>query len=389
MADEKSLIKVADAIRIEKDVKIIVVSAGGKTDEYSKATDMLIEAWKNLRCGESPAKSLAPFFQRVRKLKAALKLNVDVESELMKIEDYALKAITPDFLLSRGEYLYSLIFSRFLHLPFVDAADIYTFNDDFTLNADVTYYKIRNEYKKRGVFVCGGFYGATEDGRVITLSRGGGDVSGAVAARAINADCFVDFTDVDGVYAYNPSVISQNAPVKRLSYEQIRRLGEFGASVLHPDAVLPLIDKKIPVVIKNTFAPTRNCTIVSDEKLNSGFVAASKRGCAFVKIKKGKDYPLDGLLFSSQNSDGVNALYDDSCRSYNDFSDRVTFIDNGVTVFFLTGGELCDDIARTVCETVDFIFSLRGKNGFYFAVKDKDTALVEKVFENFINRFRF
>ena len=131
MADEKSLIKVADAIRKDKDVKIIVVSAGGKTDEYPKATDMLIEAWKNLRCGESPAKSLAPFFQRVRRLKTALKLNVDVESELMKIEDYALKAITPDFLLSRGEYLYSLIFSRFLRILPVSESCLYFLNQRY------------------------------------------------------------------------------------------------------------------------------------------------------------------------------------------------------------------------------------------------------------------
>ena len=118
MADANAFRKVADAIRIENNIEIIVVSAGGKTVAYPKITDMLLTAYTKIQSGESVKKSLNSVFERVRRLKDDLQLKFDFEEELMKIE---VGANDPDFLISRGEYLYSLLFSKFFGVAFVDA----------------------------------------------------------------------------------------------------------------------------------------------------------------------------------------------------------------------------------------------------------------------------
>ena len=203
MADADAFRKVADAIRIEENIEIIVVSAGGKTVNYSKITDMFVDAYRKIQKGESVKKSLNFVFERVRRLKDGLQLKFDFEEELMKIE---VGANDPDFLISRGEYLYSLLFSKFFGVAFVDAKEIFKFCDNGAINEEYTCFKIKEKYKSVGKFVTGGFYGSDDFGKIKTFSRGGGDVSGAIAAKAINADLFVDFTDVDGVYAYDPNV---------------------------------------------------------------------------------------------------------------------------------------------------------------------------------------
>lgn len=392
MADANSFIKVADAIQNEKDVKIIVVSAGGKVGQYPKITDMLLNAYRKIVRGESVIKSLAGTFDRLRELKSSLKLKIDLESELKKIEEAAYNAKFPDFLLSRGEYIYSMMFAEFCGLPFIDAADIYKFDDKSKLNAGLTYYKLNTTFKKKGIFVTGGFYGSDDQGRIITFSRGGGDISGAIAARAVKADVFVDFTDVDGVYAYDPQIIRQSKPLERLSYDQIRVLGEFGAIVLHPDAVLPLIDAGIPVIIKNTFSPKKIGTYISGETINSTFAAAAKDGCGFISVIKAgygrqliRALKTDGLIGVSVTGDRVDALYnygiDLSDMKNIDASVKST---NAITTFYITDCSTSREFMQCVDKCTETNIVIKNEYGYIFAVNGNDKKIVESLIEKFL-----
>ena len=116
--------------------------------------------------------------------------------------------------------------------------------------------------------VITGFIGATADGVVTTLGRGGSDYSGAIIGAAIDADEVWIYTDVDGVMTADPRVVRGVQTLESLSYLEMSELAYFGAKVLHPKTILPALERGIPIRIKNTFNPTHPGTIVvgrSDE----------------------------------------------------------------------------------------------------------------------------
>lgn len=120
----------------------------------------------------------------------------------------------------------------------------------------------------REVPVITGFIGATADGVVTTLGRGGSDYSGAIVGAAIDADEVWIYTDVDGVMTADPRVVKDVRTLESLSYLEMSELAYFGAKVLHPKTILPALERGIPIRIKNTFNPSHPGTIVvgrSDE----------------------------------------------------------------------------------------------------------------------------
>jgi aspartokinase/homoserine dehydrogenase 1 len=120
----------------------------------------------------------------------------------------------------------------------------------------------------REVPVITGFIGATADGVVTTLGRGGSDYSGAIVGAAIDADEVWIYTDVDGVMTADPRVVRGVQTLESLSYLEMSELAYFGAKVLHPKTILPALERGIPIRIKNTFNPGHPGTIVvgrSDE----------------------------------------------------------------------------------------------------------------------------
>ena len=171
---------------------------------------------------------LIPFFERVRCDAEKLKLYEKIKDELMIIGQEVEKTCLPDFILSRGEYVYAKLFSFFSGIRFVDSKNLIGFYDDGSLNLGYSEYKIREEFSK-GKFITGGFYGSYENGDIKTFSRGGGDLSGSIMARAMNADEYINFTDVDGVYSLSPK-ICESKIIKEISFDEVRKLGEFGAS---------------------------------------------------------------------------------------------------------------------------------------------------------------
>lgn len=124
--------------------------------------------------------------------------------------------------------------------------------------------------------VVTGFVGATERGATTTLGgRGGSDYSAAVLGAALDADAVHIYTDVDGVMTADPRVVPEARVIPTLSYEEIGELAYFGAKVLHPKAIRPVIERDIALVIRNTFSPEHPGTsIVRQAKIVDGAVKA-------------------------------------------------------------------------------------------------------------------
>ena len=382
MADANAFRKVADAIRIEEDVKIIVVSAGGKTVAYPKITDMLLTAYTKIQSGESVKKSFSAAFERIKRLKEDLQLKLNLENELMKIE---VGANDPDFIISRGEYLYSLMFSEFIGVAFVDAQDIFKFCGNGAINEEYTCFKIREKYRSLGKFVTGGFYGLDDSGKIKTFSRGGGDVSGAIAAKAINADLFVDFTDVEGVYAYDPKIIAQKSPIPEISYTDLENMAKFGANVIHPEAVRILSLSETNTVIKNTFHPRKRGTFICKNPKEKYFAAAAKDGCVYVKITgeiNVKNLLIeDGRIGILYRENEVVAVYDRQINLPKELKRNDLYVetDRSVTAFYVSLSDSTPQFIETVKGSVETYAIFDIADGYIIAIPSKGRRDVENI----------
>ena len=194
MADGEGFLKIAEWLQKDRDIKAVVLSAGGKTVDCKKVTDLLLDGYENILKGKSVTKSLQPFYDRVRKDAEKLGFKNFIDEELKKIGQGVEKSLSLDFILSRGEYVYAKLFAKFYGMRFVDSESLIKFNDDGVLNLGYSEYKIKEEYTKNGSFITGGFYGSKQNGEIKTFSRGGGDFSGAIVSKGLLANEYLNFT---------------------------------------------------------------------------------------------------------------------------------------------------------------------------------------------------
>ena len=183
-----------------------------------------------------------------------------------------------DYILSFGERLLAPIFSASLLSIGVDSvaltggdAGIITDNNFGRAKPLPEAYEIiKNRLEpliaiKRTVPVVTGFIGATEDGVITTLGRGGSDLTATLIAAALNADEVWLWKEVDGIMTTDPKIVPEARVIPEISYQEAMELSHFGAKILHPRALEPVMLKKIPVRIKNTFNPDAEGTVIKEE----------------------------------------------------------------------------------------------------------------------------
>lgn len=113
--------------------------------------------------------------------------------------------------------------------------------------------------------VVTGFIGATMDGITSTLGRGGSDYTAAILGDALDASEVWTWTDVDGVMTADPSIVKDARVISDLTFDEVSEMAYFGAKVLHPKTMRPLIEKNIPIRVKNTFNPQAPGTCISGD----------------------------------------------------------------------------------------------------------------------------
>lgn len=186
---------------------------------------------------------------------------------------------TKDKLLSFGEILSSTIIfhtlkSRHLDVVLKNSQELIITDLNFNnaaVNFEMTNAKINTFFKsnKNAIVLLPGFISKSITGEITTLGRGGSDYTAAIVAAALNASELQIWTDVSGMFTTNPKLVKQAAPIVELSYQEAVELSHFGAKVLYPPTVMPVLKKKIPIVIKNTLDPDAvGTTITEDIKPN-------------------------------------------------------------------------------------------------------------------------
>lgn len=172
-----------------------------------------------------------------------------------------------------GEILSSTIIayscnSKELNVEFIDSREfITTYNHtpdklDFQSTRDKLKQRIENKNQK-DISICGGFIALTQDGNAATLGRGGSDYTASIIASILNAEILEIWTDVSGMYSADPRIVKQAKPIEYLSYKEALELSHFGAKVIYPPTIQPVLEKDIPIIIKNSFAKEEKGTYIS------------------------------------------------------------------------------------------------------------------------------
>ena len=192
----------------------------------------------------------------------------DIFQGVYLIKDLSQK--TSDTIVSYGERLSSLIAARLTGAECRDSRQFIKTEKKFSkhiLDADQTYRLVREAFRElpRRTLIPGFIATDKTTGVVTNLGRGGSDYTAAIVAAALDADSLEIWTDVDGFMTADPRVISTAYTIKELSYVEATELCNFGAKVVYPPTIYPVCHKNIPILIKNTFNPEGEGTIIKQE----------------------------------------------------------------------------------------------------------------------------
>lgn len=289
VANASQLRKVAAIIADNPHRRVIVPSAPGKEHpEDTKVTDLLYLAHELVSNNQSIDGVWANIEKRFWGIVQDLEINCDLQKHLDEARDTITKGVDIQYAASRGEALNGHIVAALLDAEYVDAADIIRFGGNNRLDP-ISYDLVRNRLTGNGRYVVPGFYGANESGRVLTFSRGGSDVSGAITAAALKATVYENWTDVSGLLMADPRVVPQAMPIPEITYRELRELSYMGATVLHEEAVFPVRDQGIPINIRNTNRPQDLGTmIVADRNPGPHLITgiAGRAGFTVIFIEK-------------------------------------------------------------------------------------------------------
>lgn len=241
----------------------VVPSAPGKRfDGDQKITDLLYQCYDLVDLNQPHEPVFEIIAQRFREIARELDVDFDLEDVLRETCHEIRRRRSADFAASRGEYLSGRLLAAYLGWDFIDPQDVIKFDRRGSFASEWTNELLRNEMERHPRAVIPGFYGSYPNGEVHTFSRGGSDVSGAIVARAAEAELYENWTDVNGFLMADPRVVDNPKCIRQLTYRELRELSYMGATVLHEDAIFPVHKAGIPTNIRNTNAPDEPGTLI-------------------------------------------------------------------------------------------------------------------------------
>jgi aspartate kinase len=266
LADSKQFTKVKDIVTSDKRRRYIVPSAPGKrSGDDHKITDLLYMCYQLASHGINFDEVYSIISKRYEDICSDLELDLDIKEILTDIKYKIQEGATRDYTASRGEYLNALILSEYLGFEFVDAKDLIVLDKGDKLDLEKTKKNVTSTLADIPYAVIPGFYGANEEGHIITFSRGGSDITGSIIASGVDAVLYENWTDVSGFYMADPRIVDNPRHIDTITYRELRELSYMGAPVLHEESIFPIKSAEIPINIKNTNRPEDPGTMIVSE----------------------------------------------------------------------------------------------------------------------------
>ncbi len=319
---------------VKKDKTIVVVSAlGGITDLLLGAAELAAkgdELYKEkLSIIEQrhmeTVKKLIPVAQQSQLLSLVKKGCNDIEDICNGV--FLLGEITPrtkDRISSYGELLSSQIIaakfqSENTEVTWKDSKELILTNSYFTaaeVDFTVTEQRIKNYFSAQPapLFILPGFIAADKNGITTTLGRGGSDYTAAIIASAIQADVLEIWTDVSGMMTADPRLTNNARIIPHISYQEAMELSHFGAKVIYPPTIQPVMNKGIPVWIKNTFAPGDEGTLIESVATKNGNIVrgiSSINNISLISLEGSGMIGIPGFskrLFEALSNEKINVI---------------------------------------------------------------------------------
>ena len=336
VANAENINKVVAIVKksVKKDKTVVIVSAlGGITDLLLSAAALAAEG------DESYKEKLATIEQRHIEAVKQL-IPVAQQSQLLslvkkscnEIEDicngiFLLGELTPrskDRIGSYGEWISSqIIAAKFkadgIEAVWKDAKELIATNSNFTaaeVDFSITDKKIKDFFSSQpsSLFILPGFIAKDNNGITTTLGRGGSDYTAAIIASALQATVLEIWTDVSGMMTADPRLTSNARIIPNISYQEAMELSHFGAKVIYPPTIQPVMSKGIPVWIKNTFAPGDEGTVIESASSKNGNIVrgiSSINNIALISLEGSGMIGIPGFskrLFEALSSERINVI---------------------------------------------------------------------------------
>ena len=272
LCDAAHFKKVRDIILSDPSRCYVVPSAPGKRfDDDIKITDMLYQCYHMVDLNQNHEELFEKIADRFRGIVAELGVDMDIDGILRETSNEIRIRKSSDFAASRGEYLSGRILAAYLGWDFIDPKDVIKFDRRGTFASEWSNEMLKKAMEDHPRAVIPGFYGSYPNGDVHTFSRGGSDVSGAIVARAAEAELYENWTDVNGFLMADPRIVDNPRCIRRLTYRELRELSYMGATVLHEEAIFPVRKAGIPTNIRNTNAPDEPGTLIEAQPSEESF----------------------------------------------------------------------------------------------------------------------
>ena len=292
LADAEHFRRVREIVLSDPARRYVVVSAPGKRFGLDrKVTDLLYACYEAANNDEPIDDIFARIEARYTDIVRDLGLSLDFSGEFRQIRTSITHNAGRDYVVSRGEYLCGKILAAYLDFDFMDPQKYIRFGDNGQLDAEETNRRMHAAMLRHDNAVIPGFYGSMPNGTVKTFSRGGSDITGSIAARAISADLYENWTDVSGFLMADPRYVENPKPIDTITYRELRELSYMGATVLHEEAIFPVRYAGIPINIRNTNRPEDKGSMIvaaADPEDNAGVITgiAGKSGFSIIAIEK-------------------------------------------------------------------------------------------------------
>ena len=300
VADSSCISRVINIIQNNPEQQVVVISAlGGITNMIQDSAQCAANG--DLKYQEILSKIEERHFSCIKKLipiKAQSQVLSHIKQQINALSTlhegvYLLRELSPrtkDHMLGFGELLSYYIVAKTAIAQNIDVGFenarllIFTKNDieKNTVDHQKTLESIQSYFKKskKRVTIVPGFVASDQEGAPTTLGRGGSDLTAALFASALDATQLEIWTDVSGMFTAHPKYVKQARAIKQLSYHEAMELSHFGAKVIYPPTLQPVTKKNIPVVIKNTFYPEDEGTLITNEKTSNG---QAVRGISYIE----------------------------------------------------------------------------------------------------------
>lgn len=307
VADAAQITKVCDIMLADRNRRVVVVSAPGKRNKSdTKVTDMLIALAEHALAGADTEADIKAVVERYASIQRELGLDESVTAEIdadlreRVTSDKEDEGTFMDLLKAAGEdnsaKLVAAVFRKrgaaAIYLNPAKAGMLLEGSHGDATLCEASYGFLHDSIERamwqpdNPIVVFPGFFGVNRDGKVATFPRGGSDITGAILAAAMKAECYENFTDVDTVYAVDPRMVPDvKHGISEMTYREMRQLAYAGFGVFHDEAVMPAFRAGIPINIRNTNHPDLPGTwIVPNRRVDSCKVVGIASDSGFVHV---------------------------------------------------------------------------------------------------------